>query len=228
MQKYLIILAAAFGLLAGSALAVPADSSEDEDKNDGGTYNCTVMPDGDRVCACHDIISCNRMDDDGVCKITAWGETLYDDTNCEVDGNTGEGSCLCTWQQMEAPGTSERPDQENPSTENAPTDDVSSTDTPAIFAAPTDLSISNAGGNTLRFTWQDNSNNERGFVIERLLPMTSAWATIATVDGAGSDMGQRSHTIIIEGARISFCYRVRATRGSITTAPTERACAGLD
>lgn len=92
-------------------------------------------------------------------------------------------------------------------------------------APPTGLSISGAGNNSLRFTWQDNSNNEEGFVIERLLPMTSTWAQIATTYGYGGDTGSRSHTVSIQGTSIAFCYRVRAVRGSSHTLPTEQACA---
>ncbi len=234
MNRVLITLAVFLVMSIGEnfAAAVPAD--DDEGPPDF-IFTCELTDDGAEAhvrCTCSGTDQCDQMAESGVCDRLVEGRDgsmhTVNDTDCPKEyRDNGELVCHCT-SLSDTSGVSTRPDSHDPSTENAPRDDVSSTGTPAIFAAPTRLRVRPAGGNRLAFVWQDNSNNERAFVIERLLPMTSAWTTIATVSGPGGDMGRRTHLAEIQGARVSFCYRVRATRGTITTAPTETVCSGLD
>jgi hypothetical protein len=70
----------------------------------------------------------------------------------------------------------------------------------------------------LRLAWQDTSNNETGFKIERL--SGSTYVQIATV---AANTQSYSDSNLTAGA--SYCYRVRAFNAIGTSAPTAAACA---
>jgi N-acetylmuramoyl-L-alanine amidase len=72
-------------------------------------------------------------------------------------------------------------------------------------AAPSDLSASAASSIEIDLTWQDNSDNESGFKIERSLNGSSGWAQITTV---GPDV--TSHTNSGLSTHTQYYYRVRA------------------
>lgn len=101
----------------------------------------------------------------------------------------------------------------------------------ANFSAPSDLAIANTAAG-LRFIWQDNSNNEDGFIIERRLPMTSSWILVGTISNSDPSSagytGQRAYTHSALRAGIAICYRVSATRGSNRTEPSSLVCSGVD
>src|SRR5205085_6625239 len=76
---------------------------------------------------------------------------------------------------------------------------------PSVPAAPSNLSASPVSSSQINLTWQDNSDNEDGFRIERATGSSDAFSEIASV-GAGvtsySSTGLSASTL--------YRYRVRA------------------
>jgi len=241
MQRFVLTIAAVLLLSTGSVLAVTLNVDDDADRDPLEDVDCSWVDHGTRnICTCVGDAQCNALEGSGLCDRTVTdqngNESTVNDFDCSdpVYESSEEAVCTCTSLVDLVAGTSQRPGSHSPGTENASTTGTrpipppSPTRVTQNFSAPTGLRIEAAGGDRLRFTWRDNSNNESGFVIERLVPMVNRWVSFAEISGPGGDVGATSHTMRIEGARFPFCYRVRAVRGNTTTDPTERACAGLD
>jgi CubicO group peptidase (beta-lactamase class C family) len=82
-------------------------------------------------------------------------------------------------------------------------------------AAPSNLSASIAGGDTVTLTWTDNSSNESGFRIERKVG-TGAFATLAT---KGTNVTSHADGSLSAN---TYSYRVIAT-GATDSAPSNSA-----
>jgi hypothetical protein len=76
-----------------------------------------------------------------------------------------------------------------------------------IPAAPTNLSVTEPGGNPSnnQLTWTDNSNNERGFKVESKIGATGAWSQMAVL---GPGVTTYSQAVNPNGP--AYFYRVRA------------------
>lgn len=90
----------------------------------------------------------------------------------------------------------------------------------AFFLAAIFLSLlsATAEATTFRLNWGDNSNNESGFLIERL--SGSNYVQIATV---GANVVTYTDANLTVGS--SYCYRVRAYNSAGTSGSTNAACA---
>ncbi len=86
-------------------------------------------------------------------------------------------------------------------------------------AAPTNLQATAISSSQINLIWEDNSNNEQGFKIERRT-QGGSYSQISQV-GANvksySDQGLSSNT--------EYCYRVRAYNADGESAPSNEACA---
>jgi titin len=76
---------------------------------------------------------------------------------------------------------------------------------PTVPAAPTNLTASAASSSQINLSWQDNSNNEDGFHIERATGSSGSFSEIATVGP-----GVTSYTSSGLSASTLYRYRVRA------------------
>ena len=76
---------------------------------------------------------------------------------------------------------------------------------PIVPAAPSNLSATAASTGSINLAWNDASNNESGFRIERKTGATGAYGEIATVPA-----GQASYTNTDLSAATIYFYRVRA------------------
>jgi hypothetical protein len=85
-------------------------------------------------------------------------------------------------------------------------------------AAPSNLSASAASSSSINLSWTDNSANEDGFKIERLVNGT--WAQVATV---GADVTSWQETGLAAGT--SYNYRVRAYNAAGASASSNTASA---
>src|SRR5262249_52131646 len=72
-------------------------------------------------------------------------------------------------------------------------------------AAPTNLTATAVSSSQINLTWQDNSSNETGFLIERSTDGVH-WTLVATV---GHNVTSYSDTGL--SRRTKYYYRVRAT-----------------
>jgi hypothetical protein len=88
--------------------------------------------------------------------------------------------------------------------------------------APGNLIATAAGSAKINLAWQDNSNNETGFKIERKIPQsgTGSYAEIATV---GADVTGYSDTGLAAGT--TYFYRVRANNSDGNSAYSNEASA---
>lgn len=77
-----------------------------------------------------------------------------------------------------------------------------------IPAAPSNLRATTVSGSRIDLAWNDNSNNETGFKIERKTGVGGAWGQIATV---GASAASYSNTGLAGGTQ--YFYRVRANNG---------------
>ena len=93
---------------------------------------------------------------------------------------------------------------------------VVSVTTPNLVA-PTNLARTTQFGPQVTLTWRDNATNEAGFVIERRLGGTGAFAQIAA-PGPRSATGNVSYidTTILGGN--TYSYRVKAVNGTVSSA----------
>jgi hypothetical protein len=82
-------------------------------------------------------------------------------------------------------------------------------------AAPSGLAARTTGASSVRLTWQDNSSNETGFLVERSLDGTT-WTTAGL---AGTDATSFDDTAGLS-ADAAYQYRVSATNASASSAPT--------
>ena len=72
----------------------------------------------------------------------------------------------------------------------------------------------------LTLTWQDNSNNEDNFGIER---KTGTTGTYSQINFAAANIISYVDTTVTRG--VTYCYRVRAVNGAEASAYTNEACA---
>lgn len=101
---------------------------------------------------------------------------------------------------------------------------IVSTKSGSFIVAPSSLNAARTGANTVVLSWQDNSNNELGFVVERapfgttnfsaLTPTTAANAT-SFVDNTAT------------GGQV-YIYRVKAINGGVSSAYSNLATSDLD
>ena len=80
---------------------------------------------------------------------------------------------------------------------------------PLVINAPSDLSATVASSSQIDLTWQDNSDNEAGFKIERKTGSGGTYAQIGTV---GAGVTNYSSTSL--GPSTTYYYRVRAYNGT--------------
>ena len=73
-----------------------------------------------------------------------------------------------------------------------------------VPAPPSDLTASAASGTRVDVSWQDKSNNEQGFTLERKT-LSTAWAALASV---GANVESYADTSV--AAETTYTYRVRA------------------
>jgi len=76
-----------------------------------------------------------------------------------------------------------------------------------------------AGAGNLTLTWNDNSNNEDGFKIERKEGLTGTFAEIAMV---GANVSSYADTGLTDGT--TYCYQVRAYNGAGDSPYTNEDC----
>ena len=77
-----------------------------------------------------------------------------------------------------------------------------------------------AWGQSLTLTWQDNSNNEDGFRVQRKLGPTGTFADLANV---GANVTTHLDTTTLAGTE--YCYRVAAFNIAGASGLTNEACA---
>ena len=78
--------------------------------------------------------------------------------------------------------------------------------TPPLIAAPSDCAATRTGPNTVRVTWQDNSNNETAFFVEAANINTPANFGPIGIPGANATFFD--HVTAPTG--VAYFYRVRA------------------
>jgi hypothetical protein len=71
----------------------------------------------------------------------------------------------------------------------------------------------------LTLTWEDKSNNEDSFKIERKTGASGAYAQIASV---GTNVASYLNTGLVKGT--TYCYRVQATNTAGASSYTNEAC----
>src|SRR4051794_20852463 len=76
-----------------------------------------------------------------------------------------------------------------------------------VPANPSGLVVANGTPSTLTLAWQDNSNNETGFGLERLI--NGNWSTIANLG-----VNAQSYTDSGLAASTAYAYRVHAFNAS--------------
>jgi len=84
---------------------------------------------------------------------------------------------------------------------------------------PSDLTASSVSSNRIDLTWQDNSNDETKFKIERK-PQGGTYSQIATVE---ADVTTFSSTGLSPAT--TYCYRVRAYSNAGNSAYSDKSCA---
>jgi Zn-dependent metalloprotease len=93
---------------------------------------------------------------------------------------------------------------------------------PSVPSVPTNLSVSAGSSSTVQISWQDTSNNEQGFAIERKLGALGSWSEIGRV-GANvtsyTDSGLTSSATYTYRCRSynSGGYSAYSTEGTVTT-----------
>ena len=83
---------------------------------------------------------------------------------------------------------------------------------PNVVASPSNL-VGTRFGNSIKLTWQDNSTDEDGFVVERSPVGTN---TFTEIFRTGPNQTVYTHLV----KRGSFAYRVRTVSGGVLSAPT--------
>lgn len=94
-----------------------------------------------------------------------------------------------------------------------------------VPGAPSKLSATTLSQNNIALVWQDNSNNETGFKIERKTGTTGTFVQIATI---GATVGT-SASVYYEDSGLtsstSYCYRVRAYNSAGNSSYSNETCA---
>ncbi|PKP53290.1 MAG: hypothetical protein CVT90_02285, partial [Candidatus Altiarchaeales archaeon HGW-Altiarchaeales-3] len=94
--------------------------------------------------------------------------------------------------------------------------------------APSKLSATTLSQNNIALVWQDNSNNEIGFKIERKTGTTGIFTQIATIGATvstGSGVYYEDTGLV---ANTTYCYRVRAYNIAGDSSYSNEACATTD
>jgi hypothetical protein len=92
----------------------------------------------------------------------------------------------------------------NPSNVDCATTDAEPPPPSGAPAAPDGLNATSAGETAIDMTWNDNSDDEDGFRVERRLGQDGSFSTVANL-GAGVE----SHTDSGRDPDTEYCYRVR-------------------
>ena len=85
-------------------------------------------------------------------------------------------------------------------------------------AAPTNLQATAVSSTEIDLTWQDNSNNETGFIVEALI--NGSFQQIGTVNG-----NVTAAQIVNLTPQTSYTFRIRARNASGTSAPSNQVTA---
>jgi PKD repeat protein len=85
---------------------------------------------------------------------------------------------------------------------------------PTVVNAPSNLSGS-VSGTTIVLTWNDNSNNEDGFYVERAIKGPNVFARVGQT---GAGVATFSESL----SPATYLYRVRAFRGTTLSAPSSK------
>ena len=86
--------------------------------------------------------------------------------------------------------------------------------------APTNLTATAVSQTQIDLNWQDNSNNEDGFKIERRLPPSTTWTEIATLGANTTSYNNTGLTL-----NTNYCYQVRAYNAVGNSSYSNEACA---
>jgi hypothetical protein len=86
-------------------------------------------------------------------------------------------------------------------------------------AAPSNLIATAVSQNQINLTWQDNSNNEQGYKIER----KTQGGSYSQIGQVGADVQSYSDQSL--GSGTTYCYRVKAYNADGDSAPSNEDCA---
>lgn len=86
-------------------------------------------------------------------------------------------------------------------------------------AAPSNLTATAISQSQINLIWQDNSNNEQGFKIER----KTQGGSYSQITSVSANMQNYNDTGLNSGT--NYCYRVRAYNANGESAPSNEACA---
>lgn len=89
-------------------------------------------------------------------------------------------------------------------------------------AAPSNLHATPAGPTEIDLEWQDNSDSEEGFIVERSRRLENQVEQFGEIARVGADVTRFSDTSVESGA--TYCYRVRAFNAQGTSDPSNEAC----
>ncbi len=90
-------------------------------------------------------------------------------------------------------------------------------------AAPTNLTAQAGSPTSVALAWDDNSNNEASFTVERRTGTTGAWSVVGQASANAS--GTATYTDNKAGGNNLYYYRVTATNSGGPSAPTNLATA---
>ncbi len=82
----------------------------------------------------------------------------------------------------------------------------STTDFTTILFAPTNLTLQNNESNEIILTWKDNSDVEKGYVIERKLNTQTTFVVIDTLKGTGTEYVDSN----LAPGQVTYTYRIKA------------------
>ena len=88
--------------------------------------------------------------------------------------------------------------------------------TPIYLAAPSGLTAYSIGASQIRLRWQDNSDNEAGFKVDRWDQMRGVWTPVGTVAAGTTQFVYYTNSGL--ASHMTYYYRVRAYSGSIFSA----------
>ncbi len=91
--------------------------------------------------------------------------------------------------------------------------------------APSELSATTLSQNNIALVWQDNSNNEIGFKIERKTGITGIFTQIFTIGATASTGSGVYYEDTGLAANTTYCYRVKAYNGAGNSSYSNEDCA---